>query len=268
MEKRVLLAFALSIAVFVIWSYFFGPEPKAPEPTTVPSEEIAKRAGERAAPVTRTAETEFPTRTTKPLPQETVYRSAKEVIVKTDLYTARFTETGGRLTSLTLDKYRLDTSPGSPPKELVTVESPQDFPLRTYFLADSVPGLGRAHFSADRETITVNSARQRQRLTFTHETKDGLEVIKVFTFHHDSYLIDLEVMLRNLSAETIDDNLVLELTSSAFKRKKRYSFAGLGLLVGDDLHEIKIDKIEKGLAKIKQGNYSLIWAGYEDQYFL
>ncbi|MBW2090858.1 MAG: membrane protein insertase YidC [Deltaproteobacteria bacterium] len=276
MEKRVILAFALSIAVFVIWSYFFSPQPKQPTPTSIPSTETAESpvegvtpSAERTAPVARKmGESDLSARASKPGLREEAFGPGKEILVKTNLYSARFTERGGRLTSLTLNKYRSAAKRESQPKELVTVDSPQDNPLQTFFLSGSVPGLGNARFMADKEEVNLNPNQQQERLTFIFRSEGGFEVTKVYTFYPDSYLIDLEVILRNYSAEPIDDNLVLELTSGPFKRKRRYSFQGLGLLLGDDLREIKINKIEKEMAKLRQLKYSLTWAAFEDQYFL
>ncbi|MBW1710171.1 MAG: membrane protein insertase YidC [Deltaproteobacteria bacterium] len=268
MEKRVLIAFALSIAVFVIWSYLFGPQPKQTTPTLTETTQETAPASEKAAPVTRTGKSEPQARTATAATQAHDVSPGKEITVKTDLYTAKISENGGRLTSLTLNRYRTKADPDSPPKELVTVDSPGDYPLQTYFLSGSVPGLGNARFSTDKEAINLAAKARPERLTLTYKEESGLEVTKVYTFHPDSYLIDLEVILRNFSEQTIDDNLVLELTSGPFKRKRRYSFAGLGMLLGDNLHEIKLDKLEKGMAKVQETPYSLTWAGYEDQYFL
>ncbi len=269
MEKRVLLAFALSIVVFVAWSYIFGPKPQQNPKTPAPAQEGAKPTAEKAAPVSpETREAMAPARVSSSGRTANNLAPARKITVKTNLYTAQFTEDGGRLVSFTLNKYRSTAAHDSPPKELVTVNSPQDYPLKTFFLSGSVPGLGNARFSADKKTIRLDDRRQQDRLAFTLREKNGLEVTKVYTFHQNSYLIDMEVIIRNFSAKTIDDNLVLELTSGPFQRKRRYSFAGLGMLLGDKLHEIKIHKIDKEMAKLRQTNYSLTWAGYEDQYFL
>jgi len=272
MEKRTLLAFALSIAVFIIWSYFFSPtpqQPQAPVPETAsPAQEPARPEPVRVQP----AETKI-----SPPPvldQPSLARTGTEtfqdrdVTIKTDLYTAIFTEAGGRLRSFTLHDYRDSAEPGSPPKQLVTVDAPDELPLGVSFLQDSIPELSRVHYSADQTLITLGPSNEKGRLSFTYRTPEGFSLTKVYTFTRNSYLIDLEVRLQNLTAGTIDDNLILALTSAPFMDKKRYSFAGLGVLTDSALHEVKMKNLEKELTALNLSKYSLTWAGYEDQYFL
>lgn len=274
MEKRVILAFALSIIVFVVWNYLYNP---TPTPTTPPPAETATgeagfEARRRAAPI-GTAERPAPRSDSADIQAQTQLEPEdRKIIVETDLFTAVFTENGGRLLSFTLMKYRSASAKDSPPQELVNTQENGDLPLGTFFLYGSVPGLSNAHFAADvpdgETRVRFDSASNRARLTFTHKTPEGFEMVKTYTFSRDSYLIDLKVTLLNLTDRTIEDNLVLGLVSEPFMKKKRYSFAGLGVLADEQLLQIKVDEIEEKLTELSNRKYSLIWAGYEDQYFL
>ncbi len=51
MEKRVVLAFALSIIVFVVWNYLYNPTPVTPPQPETAADTAGLDAGEKAAPI-------------------------------------------------------------------------------------------------------------------------------------------------------------------------------------------------------------------------
>ncbi|MBW2621925.1 MAG: membrane protein insertase YidC, partial [Deltaproteobacteria bacterium] len=270
MEKRVVLAFALSIIVFVAWNYLYNPTPVTPPQPETAADTAGLDAGEKAAPI---GGADRPVSASAPEEKKAQTRPEDRIItVETDLYTAVFTESGGRLLNFTLKKYRSAAAKDSPPQELVNTQHNGDLPLGTYLLSNSIPGLSKAHFSADvpegETRVRIDSRSHTGRLTFTNKTPEGFEVVKTYNFIQDSYLIDLKITLTNRTDRTVEDNLVLELVNEPFMKKKRYSFAGLGVLADKELLQIKTDEIEEKLTELGNRKYSLIWAGYEDQYFL
>ena len=258
------------MAVFVAWSFLFKPTtPKSPpaETATSQSETAPKDAAPgETAPAEPTA-LETAVQTQIPMAEGTTTPvDIRDIAVHTDLFTAVFTEQGGRLKSLTLNKYRSTAAPDSPPKELVIVKDPEDLPLGLSFQSDNSPKLKYAYFKADQPDITVDGPGKTATLTMTCQTADGFVVERSYTFTNGSYLIDLAIQLRNLTGKTIDDNLVLEMASDPLTDKDRY--AGFGAWIDAKLLEIKPGKLEDDLEDLKNQSYKLTWAGYEDQYFL
>lgn len=268
MEKKALLAFALSMAVFAVWALVYTPKSKPPAQGQGAATQVEPETGQALPAAEKAARTGAEALRTEAQAGPAPRAGIREITVHTELYTAVFTEAGGRLKSFKLNKYRTANDPGSPPKELVTAGSDKDLPLGLSFRAAQGPKLKKAYFKADREGLDLTGAAGQGKLVMTFESPDHFQVIKTYTFSAGSYLIDLEVRLRNLSPATIDDNLVLELTSGPFMKSKRYSFAGFGALIDDDLQEIDIDDLEDDLDYLKKKNYALAWAAYEDQYFL
>ncbi|MEW5724652.1 MAG: membrane protein insertase YidC [Thermodesulfobacteriota bacterium] len=274
MNKKTLLAFVLSMAVFLAWTLLFSPKP-GPQDTQAPPEQVASGkqdqtvdAGERitekeaeaapAAPVPTAAATQD----TTPPPSE-----FRDIVVTTDLYRAVFTESGGRLKSLTLNQYPTSAEKDSPPKELVAVNGNPDLPLGLYFKAGDGPDLQRAFFQADSPDINLAHGAEKAELKMTHRSPEGLVVERTYTFTKGSYLIGQRITLKNLSDRTIDDNLVLELASQPITKKERY--AGFGAFVDNDLmDEIKPKDVAEEIQSLKSRNYLLYWAAYEDQYFM
>jgi YidC/Oxa1 family membrane protein insertase len=270
MEKRALIAFVLSMAVFVAWSFFFNPSPtkKPPvETATSQSEEANKGAApDQAVPAEPTAlestgQPAAPADGQTPAPVD-----LRDISVHTDLYTAVFTEKGGRLKSLTVNNYRSAAAPGSPPQDLVVVNSPNDLPLGLSFQSGNGPDLKSAYFKADQADITIQGPGDKATLTMTFEAPDGIVVQRTYAFTGGSYLMDLTVQLRNQSEKTLDDNLILEMASDPITQMDRY--AGFGAWIDGNLLEIKPKDLEDDLDHLKNKSYKLTWAGYEDQYFL
>ncbi|MBU2549007.1 MAG: membrane protein insertase YidC [Proteobacteria bacterium] len=264
MEKRALIAFVLSMAVFVAWSYLFSPT--RPEQTEAPTQTTGETDKEQARPqaetTTRTANG-TPAEKATPIPQP---EQARDVTVRTDLYTAVFTEWGGRLKSLTLNKYRTTNTPDSPAKELVYVASMADLPLAVYLNNRPQADLKQGIFKTDKVELDLRGDGRNGTIEMTCDTSNGLRVVRRYTFTPDSYLIGLKVSLINHTGAAIEDNLVLEMASDPITRKERY--AGFAAWLDQKLLEIKPKDLEDEMAKLKKDTYRLNWAGYQDQYFL
>ncbi len=269
MEKRALIAFILSMAVFVIWSFAFRqPATKTKAPTDVPQQTAKsqtqgeQQGGVKAiSPEARTGETPKPGSGSDEGPSQ-----GKDIIVQTDMYTAVFAENGGRLKSLTLNKYRATIQKDSPGKEMIHVGSPDDSPLGVWFKGGSGPNIYKGLYQADKGALSVNQTGRTGKLSMTYKGPNGLEVMKTFSFTGGSYIIGLDIKLRNYSPSDIDDNLVLDMFTEPITHKERYAY--FGAWIDSELLEIKPKDIEEDLEELKSKNYNLSWAGYEDQYFL
>ncbi|MEW6262492.1 MAG: membrane protein insertase YidC [Thermodesulfobacteriota bacterium] len=272
MEKRAVLAFVLSMIVFIAWSYFFSSSPPKTERQaekkpleTAKVQDKGQVAIEAETPAkSQTAPDAAPAKTG---PGETLTADkAREVVVTTDLYTAVFTESGGRLKHMQLHKYQETAEPDSPPKDLVLVSSKADLPLGLHFQSGHAPNLTQAPFRADRTAINVKAEGGKAALTLTYHDPGGLTVERVYSFDDNSYLLGLKINLRNLSPNEIDDNLILSLASNPLTAKETY--AGFGAWLDDELLEYKPSELEEKLEALKTKTYKLTWAAYEDQYFL
>ncbi|MCK5657436.1 MAG: membrane protein insertase YidC, partial [Deltaproteobacteria bacterium] len=122
MEKRVLLAIVLCIIVLVLWEKFFVPKRQPAPPSTSPAVEQVPPAPtkpDQAKPtVPKIPTSEAPAPSTPSFPAPAAH-TGRDVRVETPLYRAVFTETGARLKSFVLKRYRETIEEDSPGKELV-----------------------------------------------------------------------------------------------------------------------------------------------------
>ena len=118
MEKRVIVAFVLSILVLLAWSFLFAPKPpKAPQKAPQ-KEEVAQVEKKEAHPET----SKPPTAKPAPPPKEELEISPvmkeEEVHIETPLYRAVISSAGPAIKSFKLKKYYKTLDPKSPLVEL------------------------------------------------------------------------------------------------------------------------------------------------------
>ncbi len=269
MEKRVLLAIVLSIIVLVLWEKFFVPKRQPAPPTTSPAVEQAPPAptkpdqAEPTVPKIPTSEAPAPSTPSFPTPAA---HTGRDVTVETPLYRAVFTETGARLKSFVLKRYRETIEEDSPGKELVKTSRIEDLPLAFNFVDRPVAALNLAPYVADSKTNVTVSDGQNYTLTFSYEAPGWLRITRQYHFVADSYLIDLSVRVENLGSQPWENAPTLGLISLPLSSGggSRYTFQGPSLLVNNELEEVKFKKI-KGEGKFPG---PIDWVAYTGQYFI
>lgn len=269
MEKRVLLAIVLSIIVLVLWEKFFVPKRQPAPPTTSPAVEQAPPAptkpdqAEPTIPKIPTSEAPAPSTPSFPTPAA---HTGRDVTVETPLYRAVFTETGARLKSFALKRYRETIEEDSPGKELVKTSRIEDLPLAFNFVDRPVAALNLAPYVADSKTNVTVSDGQNYTLTLSYEAPGWLRITRQYHFVADSYLIDLSVSVENLGSQPWENAPTLGLISLPLSTGggSRYTFQGPSLLVNNELEEVKFKKI-KGEGKFPG---PIDWVAYTGQYFI
>jgi YidC/Oxa1 family membrane protein insertase len=268
MEKRVLLAIVLCIIVLVLWEKFFVPKRQPAPPSTSPAVEQVPPAptkpdqAEPTVPKIPTSESPAPSTPSFPSPAA---HAGRDVRVETPLYRAVFTETGARLKSFVLKRYRETIEEDSPGKELVKTSRIEDLPLAFNFVDRPVAALNLAPYVADSKTSVTVSEGQNHTLTFSYEAPGWLRITRQYHFVADSYLIDLSVSVENLG-DPWENAPTLSLISLPLSAGggSRYTFQGPSLLVNNELEEVKFKKI-KGEEKFPG---PIDWVAYTGQYFI
>ncbi|MDR2826942.1 MAG: membrane protein insertase YidC [Candidatus Adiutrix intracellularis] len=253
MNSRSYWLLAVVIISLLIWSYI------APEGIALPH--LSSQVPTAALP----AVVDPPPHLT-PAPASV---SPGQVTVTTPEYTAVIAETGGLLTSFTLNNYYISKlNPALPdrPMELVTPPLPEDRPLRLTLVASRAPDLENAFFKADQKELNLK-ANQTGTITLVYNDPAGLTVTRRLTFTAGTYLVQQQVSLTNGSSAPFEGRLVLRINTAPFRQNGvagRYD--GLGALINNHLLTDKASNAPAALAK-NQGR-PIKWAGYMDQYFL
>jgi len=256
MDKRTLLALALSFVVFLVWSLLFGPKPKE-----TPTEKQATPAREESQPLAK--ERKRPPGPKRELMPE-AERGSPDITVETGLYVAVFSGSGPQIKSFQLKEYRSKLEKDSPLKELVQVNNKDGYGLSLGFLGENIPNIEWGSYKVNRQNIAVKAGAQPESLIYEWESPQGIRIRTEFLFYADKYEIGLSVTVANKSDYVIDDTLLFNIAHVPQEMRRSYgSFEGMALLLGNKLEEVKESKIQG-----KQFLDQISWIAYEEPYFM
>ena len=174
MEKRLLVAVALSIFIIITFQYFSPKPVKAPIPAVSPitaAESVSK--------------TEIPEIKTPDISNPSV--EEKETAVETDKYSLTFSNVGGSIKKIQLKEYK--NLNYNEPLELVNINNPKE-----YILAISSNTMPEAL-----DTAEYKGTSDKGIITYVSRTKE-LEITKRYILHKSKYTIDLQVSIKNISS--------------------------------------------------------------------
>jgi YidC/Oxa1 family membrane protein insertase len=270
MEKRALVALVLSLAVLLFWEYFFGlyrtetPPPQKQEqaaPATTPEAQPGAIPPTAGLPVTPAQ-----------LPQERLTQLGKQFdnwTVNDQLYKMQIFAPGGRIGSFELKKYRQQLSPDSPPMELVPAQSSGYLPLAVDLLQHQDWQLSNRLFSSSSpKEIGLSSGDKPQSLSLSTEIPDQVRLSKTFTFTPDSYVVDLDIQLENLSDTVLSDQMGLSFyvqPYTSLKEESSYNASQLSAYQAGSLSNYPLkDLVKKNVILTPP----MDWVGYENNYFI
>lgn len=194
MEKRVLQAVLLSLAVLLLYQNFFAPRrSQTPDATAT-----ASSATQTPAPAASPAPTPTPS-SAPPLPPESNQASAARVVVESDAFRAEFSTRGAVLLSWTLKQYA--GSHGHALDLLPVATGVQAHPAFALTTRDDVVDntLAAATFRPSADALDLRAGGPKT-LRFDYTDGAGLQATKVFTFDRDGqpYLLGFSAqVLRN-----------------------------------------------------------------------
>jgi YidC/Oxa1 family membrane protein insertase len=278
MEKRAIIAIVLSILVLLLYQKFFvkeqprkreeqkgvekiEPIPSAPE---VSGKDVGKELYE--GPVGKERD-----RVPSGRAREDEEGKLRDVTVETKLYSATFSNYGGRLKSWRLHRYKnrvenglfvrwfqeterkvkgLFGFAGKPPPEgrpvpveLVSTEELVSLPWAIEVYDEN----GRVDFApmdVDREGISLGKIVREGTLLFRGGSPGGLEVSRKYTFSDGTYRVDMEVRIKNGGERPKKVRVALVWFGEMMETASR-AFSGPVAMVDEQVREIKAKKFKK-----------------------
>jgi YidC/Oxa1 family membrane protein insertase len=192
-ERRLLVAFALSILVLTAYSMLFTPPP-VPPPTPAPGAQAPLAAPTTPAQAPAAAEATPPAPAAAPAAQTVPSVSderERRVEIQAADYTVAFSNRGARLVSWTLSRY---TDARGRPEEMVPPTGPGARPLDVETGVPEVDAALRdALFLPSSEALSVTASAPAA-LRFEYATGE-LQATKSFTFRH-SGLVEVSVVVK------------------------------------------------------------------------
>ena len=265
-QARLVIAIVLSAAVFLVWQFFF-----------VDRDAVEKTAEKTAQPPAKTeqvqpAQQPYATEQKAPPTNATGVTDAavaapaqpgRIITVETPLYSAKISVQDAGIVSFILKDYRETVAEDSPLKEIIPQESIFETVLIGYD-GKSLGGLNTAVFSTSLDVDTLSVQQGSQKISFSWTSSQGVVVEKTYSFVPDSYLMGLDVTVKNGSDRSIQDKLYIALRGQVSKDGRAYGFEGPSTLINDSLEEVDIDDIAD------KNTYpgTLKWVAVQDRYFM
>ncbi|NVN98952.1 MAG: membrane protein insertase YidC [Geobacteraceae bacterium] len=260
MEKRVLIAVVLSIAVMYGYSILFPPAKQitAENKSAQTSQQVDTTASNK---VLKTNEL-----TAQQVANQVPVNAANDsdVQVETDNFSVVFSATSGALKKVTLKKFTDLVGSGAKQVVLHNENASKGYNLLTDY---SGLNLGPMTFTPDRPKLVL-SGDEKKFLEFSAVTSSGAKVVKRYIFSGSGYGITLENVIKNGTAASIEGTIQTVLRSRSAKPKEdagRYEVfsaaskteSGVTFNTPDD-----IAKAEKSFSN------TVNWTAFGDKYFL
>ncbi len=259
-QARLIIAIALSLFVFILWNFFFA-EKKENQP---PKQVQEKQQKTDDTPNILKKEQIVAKKTSLPAKIPALpLKPARTVTVKTPLYVVKISEKGAVFKSYVLKNYRETIDTDSPLLEMIPPDISEGT-IRLGFSGNSLTGLDDAVFSGDIDGDSVDITHKPKEISFVWTSPQGVTIEKKFSFSPESYMIDLNVIIKNLSGQTFRDSIVLSLAQPAEVKESRYGFTGPSALINNKLTQVKTKKIKD--KNIYTGNIK--WVAVQNRYFM
>lgn len=263
METRVLIAIALSlIGIFayqnLVLRRLYPPEQQtaqqhpSPKPTT------------GAMPMASTGPSGAAVLSPAPIAAAAAAGPERTVEVNTDLYRAVFTSYGGRLKNFTLKHFRETAAANSPPYEMVSPAPSGNLPLGLAFdRAGKIIDDSAVNYSTDAPPSITVAPGQRARVSFSGQSADGLNVVKIFTLDASGYVFDIEAQVGGNLAGVSSAGFTISQSLAA--KQGYYDIPEIQADVGGKV----LTEAEKALTKgVEPVTGTVTYAGFGDRYFL
>jgi YidC/Oxa1 family membrane protein insertase len=259
---RIFLAIALSFLVFLVWGYFFPAE--NPPATTPASTMPAQQPQENKASVG----IEKPSASAPPagsiIEQDLgTSEPPKDIRIFTPLYHAVMSTRGAAIERMELTQYRETVQKDSPLKQLIPNSFQGGKPqiafgdLTSNMVSESV-----FKTSVGKDDIHVEN--EKQSVVFSWTSSSNLTIVKQYTFHPDSYVIDLNIQIINHSNAALNRSLAIRIDKTISDSNKGYGFEGMSAYANHKLEQIT----DADAAKKHQLDGTLQWMALEDRYFM
>ena len=267
-QLRLLLAIALSFAIFVAWGVYIGKK-EAQDIARIQPKEGGKKSFEKQRVVPQLPlkeEMEQPQEKEVPTVSDVeIVRSAetKDIFIETDLYKIVITNEGASFKNLKLKKYL------NKKKELLEiVDQIQDSirpPYLSTFDTRTMDVVNLSVYQTNAESITLSEFSPEKTVSFMLETPSGIKVKKDFTFYYDRYQIDFDAYITDRSGNLADKKYYFNWGPGFGNEDEKELYVFTGPISYLNNQVIKHDPDDFDREFIFSGNLS--WVCLQNKYF-
>jgi YidC/Oxa1 family membrane protein insertase len=297
MDKKTLLAIVLSFLILIIWQKFLVKPPEKPAPgEEATTEEVVEETMEAGEPDTdkaleETTKTKLPGKKPATLGEE----EGRVFLIETPKYVAALNTEGGRINSFFLKDYAKSIKKSSDP-EVEKIEDDsnpvekrlEEVADRVNLVLEDVEGFSPkivfdtnleefneeiVYYTDAPDIFTLEAGDEEKSVVFVWEG-ENFRVEKTYTFNADTYEVDFDFEIYNLTDNRVKGDLDISLYEYVKKEEKKsfslfrgYQFPASFLVFTDGKVEREVAaKVKKGENKTIKGDIS--WIGFDSKYFM
>lgn len=208
-QLRNLLLIALCVVGFLLWQAWqkdYGPKPVQPAPTAAVTEDGQPApVVEEDVPALPNISDDVPAAAPDG-PSVTAAPDYDKVRVRTDLLDVDINLRGGGIRRLALLDYPVSLENKDAPFQLLEFQPPNVFLAQSGLRGKSAAGDSNvpdhhAVFTAERTDFVLADGDDTLDVKLHWKSDDGVRITKIYTFHRDSYVVDLSYQVENGSGE-------------------------------------------------------------------
>jgi len=146
------------------------------------------------------------------LPKESGFRlgTEKRVKVSTDLFNIDIDTLGADLRHVELVKHRADNSETENFVLLDDRAAPMLYVAQTGLIGQGLP-THKSVFTTDADTYALQDGQDKLDVRFSWSGENGIKIDKTYTFHRDSYVIDVAYQIHNNGTSAIDPSVYYQI---------------------------------------------------------
>ncbi len=259
-QTRLFIAIALSLLVFFVWQNFFTPKPEIINPEKNVTEEVIKQdkiQNQNTDRLIQNSNVELDKSIKNDIKREIEVKS-----IKTPLYQLKLSNKGAVFESFKLNKFKEDNKEGSELKEVIS-KNVLNGSYELSFLNKNIDLAESTFFNCENTQKNIEIVNEKTKLTYSFITSDGISIEKIYSFDPKTYLIGLEIKIKNNSNRTINDKLSVSV-KNIISEKSGFAFEGPSLFVNNKLEQISVKDIDE------TNNFrgDIEWVTIEDRYFM
>ena len=273
MENRLLLAFVLSLAVFIGWGYFLA-QIQGPLPVKEPGMEEFPEDAQALAPKSRalgSAPSGLPKsesfQPTTPMPVPIDPFPGEEVLIQVSTGKTHFviSNRGGVIKQLQLPRFYDDDG------NIIDLINNPDHLTPALALQANDPEvtaiLQNAHYEPSTTSIVLSEFNPEGRLTLTLNHSSGLQVTRTYVFHFNDYMVEMDTQISapSMAARNLQYQVLLGpgMGGKISSQTDYIVFSGATVFANNE-------RIENPPEDINNTSYfkgDLQWVAFQNKYF-
>lgn len=199
--KRLILFVIFSFSILMLWEAW--QRDRLPETPAV----AQQQPQDASVPQAVTGET-----VQNELPAESGFQleSAQRIEVKTDLFRAEIDTLGGDLRQLELLQHRASGDSEENFTLMSDSGKPMIYVAQSGLIGNNLPNHKKL-FSSPASSYELKQGQDWLEVRLNWTGEDGIQVDKIYTFHRNSYIVDLAYEIRNNSSQTLSPSVYYQI---------------------------------------------------------